>query len=126
MSGYLLLMSHAGEVLAEDSLFFDSLRQKRQTPPSDEFVPVFFSQLNITEEHRTICGDNQQCLFDIAASGDITLANTTLEHEEEYNKTVEIISMYIQFKINFYSKFQIFSLFQVIYLLKSQEILVCK
>ena len=83
--------AHAGRV-SENSLFSDAARQKRQTPPTGNFTPIFFSQLNITDEHRSVCGKNKQCLFDIATSGDATLAMTTLEYETEFNKTVDILS----------------------------------
>ena len=82
-----------GQVSPEESLFVNPARQKRQTTPEDDFVPIFFEDLNITDAHRMICGDNQQCLFDLALSGNMALALNTLNHQKETNETKEILSM---------------------------------
>ena len=55
-------------------------RRKRQ---SDDFQPLFFEDLNITEAHRAICNNNSECILDLIASGDESLALATLEFETE-------------------------------------------
>ena len=82
-----------GKVKREESLFVNPRRRKRQTTPEDDFVPIYFEDLDITDAHRMICGDNLQCLFDLAVTGNETIAMNTLEHDEEGNETIEALSM---------------------------------
>ena len=82
-----------GEVSDGESLFFNAGRRKRQTAPDADFIPTFFDELNITEAERIVCEDNDQCLFDLAATGDMTFALTTLDHQKEANATKEVLSM---------------------------------
>ena len=53
---------------------------KRQ---NDDFQPLFFEDLNITEAHRAVCNNNTECIYDLIASGNETLALATLEFEVE-------------------------------------------
>ena len=55
-------------------------RRKRQT---DDFQPLFFEDLNITEAQRAVCSNNSECILDLIASGNETLALATLEFETE-------------------------------------------
>ena len=77
----------------EESLFVNPARRKRQITPEDDFVPLFFDELNITDEHRMICEDNRQCIFDLIATENMTVAVNTLDHEKETNATEEVLSM---------------------------------
>lgn len=78
--------------VTEGSLFKPT-RRKRQTTPGDDFVPLFFDELNITDAHRMICEDNRQCIFDLVATGDVTIAVNTLDSQKESNATLEVLSM---------------------------------
>ena len=55
-------------------------RRKRQ---SDDPPPLFFEDLIITDAERIACNNNTQCIFDLIATGDMTVAMATLEFETE-------------------------------------------
>lgn len=68
-------------------------RRKRQTQPEDE--PIFTDELklNVTDEQRMICGENEACIFDLVITEDMNVAVATLGHEEDAMETLEVISM---------------------------------
>lgn len=70
--------------------FFRQNRRKRQA--ENRIMPIFFDELNITEEASTACEGNQQCIFDLITTGDMDLAMNTLNLDKEVNKTKETIS----------------------------------
>lgn len=82
-----------GRVAAKESLFFDAGRRKRQTAQGTDFIPTFSDELNITEKERRFCEGNEQCIFDLAVTGDMTFAGNTLNHQIETNTTKEVLSM---------------------------------
>ena len=82
---------YIGETSFDESLFSIRTRRKRQTPNIDH-SPLFFDQLTFTDDQKRLCEDNLQCLFDLAASGDMQAAITTLNHEKDANSTIEILS----------------------------------
>ena len=67
-------------------------RKRRQA--ENEFTPISFNDLNITEEHRNLCGDDVACLIDVAATGDLEIGRINLEEQTEANETVEASSKY--------------------------------
>lgn len=52
------------------------------------FEPVF-SNPELEEEASEICGGNKLCLFDIAATGDVSIGSDTMESVEEQEKLKE-------------------------------------
>ena len=70
--------------------FRNPSRKRRQA--QNEPTPLSFNDLNITEEHRALCGDNAACLFDVAATGDLELGEINLEVQTEANETVDAAS----------------------------------
>lgn len=48
--------------------------------------------MNVTEAQRMVCEDNQQCLFDLAVTGDMNFALNTLDHQKDANTTIEVLS----------------------------------
>jgi hypothetical protein len=70
--------------------FFHQARRKRQVDP--DFVPLFFDELNVTDEVSMMCQGNQECILDLIVTGDIEVAEATLENERETNATVDTIS----------------------------------
>ncbi len=50
-----------------------------------DYVPAFepeFANAELEQEAIDICGDNQLCIFDIAATGDINIGSSTMESVE--------------------------------------------
>ena len=76
-----------------ESLFRDSFtpkdRKKRQT---DEYTPIFFNELNFTDDQIAACQGNKPCLFDLAVTNDTQFAANTKEAEEIANATMDILS----------------------------------
>jgi hypothetical protein len=70
--------------------FFYQARRKRQV--DSDFVPLFFDELNVTDEVSMMCQGNQECILDLIVTGDIEVAEATLENERETNATVDTIS----------------------------------
>ena len=56
------------------------------------FVGVTFESLDITDEQRAMCDNDQGCLFDLAVTGDDDFAATTLEASEENEQVQQLIS----------------------------------
>ena len=69
-------------------------RRKRQSDENATYVPVFFEELNFTDEQRMICDNNPQCLFDLAVTDDTEIALNTLEIERDVNTTRENFGEY--------------------------------
>lgn len=89
---YVHTRTHISGRVVANSFFSDPARRKRQTAPDNDFIPVFFHELDITDEHRKLCGDNPPCLFDLAASGSKELALATVDHQKATNETIDILS----------------------------------
>ena len=76
-----------------------------------DFVPLFFDELtNVTDAQRMVCEDNQQCLFDLAVTGDMAFAMNTLNHQKDANATKDVLGLSIssntsklEHKYNYYS-----------------------
>ena len=85
-----------GNSSREESLFCDPIcfkaRRKRQTDGVD-YVPIFFDELDFTDDQITACNGNNQCLFDLAVTNDAEFARKTKEAEESANATIAILSM---------------------------------
>ena len=101
-----------GRVPAEESLFFRPGRRRRQvSQPDVDFVPLFFDELtNVTDAQRMVCEDNQQCLFDLAVTGDMAFAMNTLNHQKDANATKDVLGLSVssntsklEHKYNYYS-----------------------
>lgn len=73
-----------------DDSFFRPSRRKRQAEQG--IMPIFFDELNITEEAEMVCEGNPQCIFDLLLTGDMDVAMNTLEHEKQTNLSMETIS----------------------------------
>ena len=80
-------------------------RKKRQQPDDSLFEctsfdncgnssipPVTLEELTFTDEQRAICKNNDECLFDLAVTGDEDLATVTLEASEEDVRLQKILS----------------------------------
>ena len=56
------------------------------------FTPAFFDIAdlgNLTDEALKICGDNKQCLYDIAQTRDLSIGKSTRSFEDESKKLDE-------------------------------------
>lgn len=70
-------------------MFFTQNRRKRQD--LDQYEPVFFSDLNVTEDQMMTCEGNEECLYDLVVTNDTELALTTLQEGMTTNMTVDIL-----------------------------------
>ena len=71
---------------AKEGVFFDG-----------NFKPVFFdfdSLGDLKENATRICGNNLECLFDIAQTKNLAVGEGTVGFEEESNKIKETLSEY--------------------------------
>ena len=79
-------------------MFFTEDRIKRQA--RDNFEPIFFSDLNFTDDQILVCEGNAQCLFDLAITNDTEIGMQTLEEEKGANATIDLLGIvYILFHI---------------------------
>jgi deleted-in-malignant-brain-tumors protein 1 len=56
------------------------------------YVPVFestFSDPELEEQANEICGDDQLCIFDIAATGDVEIGISTMDSVQEQERLRE-------------------------------------
>lgn len=86
-----------GNASREESLFCDhpvcfKARRKRQADGVD-FVPIFFDELDFTNDQITTCDGNAQCLFDLVVTNDVEFARKTKEAQETANATIAVLSM---------------------------------
>ena len=90
-----MVIGFIGRVSAEESLFFRPGRRRRQSgQPDVDFIPLFFDELtNVTDAQKMVCEDNQQCLFDLAVTGDMAFALNTLNHQKDANATKEVLGL---------------------------------
>ena len=60
-----------------------------------DYRPAFgveFSDPELEEEARAACGDDDLCLFDIAATGDVNIGAATRESGEEHDTITELFT----------------------------------
>ena len=84
-----------GRVLPEESLFSGPAMERRKRQTDEEFVPVFLDDLIFTEDQIVSCVGNLQCLFDLAATGSVEFANTTLMDDRAANETKDMLGNWI-------------------------------
>ncbi len=57
------------------------------------FVPMFepsFDNIELEEQARNVCGDDEFCLFDIAATKNVDIGMATMQGGEEFNEILEM------------------------------------
>ena len=81
-------------ILSEDdvNLFRPTPEGKRKRQVDQPLPPIFFEDLNITDEVRMACEGNPACMFDLTITGNMEVAMETLNHDEEGNMTIATIS----------------------------------
>lgn len=79
-----------GRLGMDEVQYFRNNRHKRQAQPT--FIPVYFDELNITNDIEMTCEGNPQCIFDLLLTGDMDVAMNALKHEKETNLTKDTIS----------------------------------
>ena len=77
--------------LQQDSLFSGPVMGRRKRQTDEEFVPVFLDDLTFTDDQIVACEGNLECLFDLAVTGSMEFANTTLMDDREANQTKEVL-----------------------------------
>ena len=65
------------------------------TPEPEEYVPIFFDELNFTDAQVMLCHGDQQCLFDFAVTGEEEFAMETLTSNNLAEETKDTISKFI-------------------------------
>ena len=80
-TAYLILCQCTGEILPEESLFTypDGLSATNFSHP--EHIPNFLDEVvsSTTDEIRSACNDNTQCIFDATETGDLAVGMATLQ-----------------------------------------------
>ena len=61
-----------------------------------DHTPVFVAQLNPTSEQIAVCGEDKQCLYDFAQTGNKEIAVSTMETAETNEMDSEILSEYFK------------------------------
>ena len=81
---------HAGMVERNNSLFtyrigesYDHFRDLGFTPVFLDETTSLFSNSTFEQEARAVCGENEECLFDIAVTGKTSIGEATLESFNE-------------------------------------------
>ena len=64
-------------------------RRRRQ-----EFVPLDCADLNYTDVHREFCDNDRDCMCDLVATGDPTLAADTRDGNRNFTMQVTQLSEY--------------------------------
>lgn len=65
---------------------WDSFYDVNYTPA---FEPTF-SSAELEQQANEVCGGNQLCLFDIAATGDVNIGTSTAHSVQEHEKLMEL------------------------------------
>ena len=85
-----LLCAHTGRVEKASRSLFPRIPQEEWDELNDpSFVPVFqpkFTSSELNATATTVCRGEEECLFDVAASGRLEVGLATLEFVKEYNK----------------------------------------
>lgn len=82
-----------GQVFPGESLFSSPVMGRRKRQTDEEFIPVFLGDLTFTEDQELACEGHLQCLFDLAVTGSMEFANTTLMDDRAANSTKEVLGM---------------------------------
>jgi len=88
-----------GSVDVNDSIFI-TLRDVPKTTKDSTFVPLFMTPTVNPETQQKImetCGDNSECAYDIAVTGNVDVGRETLDDIEEHMEIVNLTlpSMYV-------------------------------
>ena len=75
----------------QDSLFSGSVMGRRKRQMDEEFIPVFIDEFTFTDDQIVACEGHQECLFDLAVTGSMEFANTTLMDDRDANQTKEVL-----------------------------------
>jgi deleted-in-malignant-brain-tumors protein 1 len=78
----------------DDSLFTYDVLGSWNTFFKPEYKPIFevsFNDSTLEEKALEICGDNKLCLFDVAATGDLSIGDLTKEVEKEQETLSELL-----------------------------------
>ena len=92
----ILLASHFYSGILEsasESLFVYNPGESFSSYYSPIFQPVFepvFKSLAIEDKAREVCGDDKNCLFDVAATSRVDIGVATLQGSESFNEIVEM------------------------------------
>ena len=99
--GTVLIMCNFSAILAgiiadpAQSLFTYGADGSWDTFYQPDYTPAFeveFSNPELEEEARAICGSDDLCLFDVAATGDINIGVATKESGEEQETITELFT----------------------------------
>jgi hypothetical protein len=75
-----------GKVADDESMFVFKNCTKQPVFYDGAFIPMFLSDFNLTtisQNIKTACGENKQCILDILLTGNEELGKATLKFEEE-------------------------------------------
>lgn len=94
--------SHAGIVNPRKSLFTYGPNGDWDSFHDINYVPAFeptFSSTELEEQANEVCGDDQLCLFDIAATGNVDIGSSTVQsvQEQELLKALFVPSNFVNY-----------------------------
>ena len=90
-----------GNVSESESLFsYDGSSYAMFQHP--DHTPVFVAQLNPTSEQIAVCGEDKQCLYDFAQTGNKEIAVTTMKTAETNEMDRIILSKHTEYIIKLF------------------------
>lgn len=92
---YFSISTFLGRLTAVQSLFVNTTADADFGCPAD-YMPIFlknftFSNSSLAAEAKAICGDNQNCLFDIAATNSLEFGQNTINSTAAIESDNEVL-----------------------------------
>lgn len=75
----------------DGDLFRSQVGRRRRQLPESEDPPLSYENFNFTAEQIELCGEDNACLFDFAATGRKEVAEITLETGNNFTDAVETL-----------------------------------
>lgn len=92
------MLNDIDRINPNQSLFTNEInagRQKRQVPgpgfENSSFTAPSFEDLTFTDAQRRICNNMRACLYDLAITGDLEVADVSRETSENTTRLQELI-----------------------------------
>ncbi len=91
---HMLWHTHIGILRSQNESYFTYMPGQSFSAFSDpSFVPMFqpsFDNIELEEQARNVCGDDESCLFDIAATKNVDIGMATMQGGEQFNEILEM------------------------------------
>lgn len=80
--------------MEEESLFNYTIGDTSYSAINDDYLthqPVFFCDLNVSNEVREICQENPSCVYDFVATGSMEIGQFTLDIATANNEVIKTL-----------------------------------